>query len=52
MSFLRQGGSRFSAFKQGKDRVYSLPDNEALMAYFKDNSPVKLPTDIRIKKVN
>lgn len=50
--FLATGGSRFSAFKQGKDRVYSLPDNEALMAYFKDNSPVKLPTDIRIKKVN
>ncbi|VEB70482.1 Endonuclease YhcR precursor [Providencia rustigianii] len=50
--FLATGGSRFSAFKQGKDRVYSLPDNEALMAYFKDNSPIKLPTDIRIKKVN
>ncbi len=50
--FLATGGSRFSAFKQGKDRVYSLPDNEALMEYFKDNSPVSVPTDVRIKKVN
>ncbi len=48
--FLATGGSRFSAFKQGKDKVYSLPDNEALMMYFKDNSPIKVPTDIRIKK--
>ncbi|MCW2254299.1 5'-nucleotidase [Providencia alcalifaciens] len=50
--FLATGGSRFSAFEQGKDRVYSLPDNEALMKYFKDNSPVSIPTDVRIKKVN
>nr|WP_278979384.1 bifunctional metallophosphatase/5'-nucleotidase [Providencia alcalifaciens] len=49
--FLATGGSRFSAFKQGKDRIYSLPDNEALMKYFKDNSPVQLPTDERIKKL-
>lgn len=49
--FLATGGSRFSAFKQGKDRIYSLPDNEALMKYFKDNSPIQLPTDERIKKV-
>ncbi len=49
--FLATGGSRFSAFNQGKDRVYSLPDNEALMQYFKDNSPVSVPTDVRIKKI-
>ena len=49
--FLATGGSRFSAFKQGKDKVYSLPDNEALMMYFKDNSPIKVPTDTRIKKL-
>ncbi|CAK7060437.1 MULTISPECIES: bifunctional metallophosphatase/5'-nucleotidase [Providencia] len=50
--FLATGGSRFSAFNQGKDRVYSVPDNEALMHYFKDNSPVSVPTDVRIKKIN
>ena len=50
--FLATGGSRFSAFKEGKDRVYSLPDNEALMEYFKNNSPVSVPSDVRIKKVN
>ncbi|MBS0915804.1 bifunctional metallophosphatase/5'-nucleotidase [Providencia rettgeri] len=49
--FLATGGSRFSAFNQGKDSVYSLPDNEALMQYFKDNSPVSVPTDVRIKKI-
>lgn len=49
--FLATGGSNFSAFKQGKNQVYSLPDNEAVMEYFKDNSPVKAPNDIRIKKV-
>ncbi|MGO2347800.1 MAG: 5'-nucleotidase C-terminal domain-containing protein, partial [Providencia sp.] len=49
--FLATGGSRFSAFKEGKDRVYGLPDNEALMQYFKDNSLIALPTDTRIKKV-
>ncbi|QZY66139.1 bifunctional metallophosphatase/5'-nucleotidase [Providencia rettgeri] len=49
--FLATGGSRFSAFNQGKDHVYSLPDNEALMQYFKDNSPVSVPTDVRIKKI-
>nr|WP_282557624.1 bifunctional metallophosphatase/5'-nucleotidase [Providencia burhodogranariea] len=50
--FLATGGSRFSAFEQGQGRVYSLPDNEALMKYFKDNSPISIPTDERIKKVN
>lgn len=50
--FLATGGSNFSAFKQGKERVYSLPDNEAMMLYVKARSPIVLPADIRVKKVN
>nr|WP_237142409.1 bifunctional metallophosphatase/5'-nucleotidase [Serratia liquefaciens] len=50
--FLATGGSNFSAFKQGKERVYSLPDNEAMMIYVKARSPIVLPADIRVKKLN
>lgn len=50
--YLALGGSDFSVFNQGTDGVYSLADNEALMKYFRDNSPIAVPTDIRIKKVN
>lgn len=49
--FLAEGGSYFTEFSKGTDPVYSLVDNESIVKYFMDNSPISTPTDIRVRKV-
>lgn len=49
--FLAEGGSHFTEFSKGTDAVYSLLDNESVVKYFQDNSPVSTPLDIRVNKV-
>ncbi|PHM39980.1 Adenosine synthase A [Xenorhabdus mauleonii] len=46
--YLATGGSNFSVFKEGTDPVYSVPDVDAVVKYFKEKSPIRYPEQDRI----
>ncbi|WP_319939122.1 bifunctional metallophosphatase/5'-nucleotidase [Xenorhabdus littoralis] len=46
--YLATGGSNFSVFKEGTDPVYSVPDVDAVVKYFKEKSPIHYPKLDRI----
>lgn len=41
--YLATGGSNFSVLKEGKDPVYSVPDVDAVVKYFAEQSPIAQP---------
>ena len=51
-NFLSVGGDGFTAFKAGTDPQFAGYDVDALEAYVKAHSPVALPTQDRIRRLN
>jgi 5'-nucleotidase len=50
--FLADGGSGFTTFREGTDRVVGIVDVDAVVAYFKAHSPVAPGTADRIVRVD
>ncbi len=50
--FLADGGDGFTVFKEGEDRLLGVVDLDAFVTYFEKKSPIKPPTDTRIKRID